>query len=489
MTQSSVIAAGAPATTEQLTTVSGSAAAAYAAAVAAQADATIAIADATTAIASANSAISTANAANAAATAAAYDAGVAQTTANGKAKVTYSTSVASGSGSNGDIWFRVNGSGSVLTQYVYNGGWQVTPITDTVIANLDAGKITAGTITGIAYNNGSGTFSVSPAGNLVASSAIITGQITATSGTFTGTVYASAGTFTGTVTATSGSFTGTVTATSGSFTGAIYASSGYIGAAATGWNFSSSGYITNNDLTTILYPTSAANPYMLITDRAISSGGIQSSGNILTTGTARVTGQGTSSLRNEFLYCNTINLQSITSGYGVDSDWAPNSDNTYNLGQAVTTGGYAVNRRWQRVYANNTAVSTSDVNAKTDVVNSPLGLSFINSLRPIAYRWIVGHQEVVKDTDDNPIIIGESPEGKPVFKMLEVPGVRLHYGFIAQEVKQAVDASGVQDFAGWVQDDLSNPNSTQSLSYEQFIAPMAKAIQELSARVQQLEGA
>jgi hypothetical protein len=155
----------------------------------------------------------------------------------------------------------------------------------------------------------------------------------------------------------------------------------------------------------------------------------------------------------------------------------------------ATSAGSAINRRWRRLYSHNTTISTSDVNAKTDVADSPLGLSFIDSLRPISYRWIVGRQEVVKDAEGNPIIIGESPEGKPIFELQQVPGVRLHYGFIAQEVKQAVDASGVEDFAGWVQDDLSNPNSTQSLSYEQFIAPMAKAIQELSARVQQLEGA
>ena len=175
--------------------------------------------DATTAIANANTAITNAAAANAAATSAAYAAGVAQTTANGKNTAHYSTSGPSGSGTNGDIWFQVNGGGTVLYQYVYNSGsWVSAPISNTVIANLDAGKINAGTITGIAYNNGSGTFSVSPSGVLVASSATITGNITATSGTFTGTVYASAGTF-----------TGTVTATSGSFTGSIYASTGTIG--------------------------------------------------------------------------------------------------------------------------------------------------------------------------------------------------------------------------------------------------------------------
>jgi trimeric autotransporter adhesin len=176
-------------------------------------------ADAQTAITNAATAISTANAANATATSAAYTAGVAQTTANGKNTSHYSTSSPSGTGVNGDLWFQVNGGGTVLYQYAYNGSsWIAAPISNTVIANLDAGKITAGTITGIAYNNGSGTFSVSPSGVLVASSATITGNITATSGTFTGTVYASAGTF-----------TGTVTATSGSFTGSIYASSGTVG--------------------------------------------------------------------------------------------------------------------------------------------------------------------------------------------------------------------------------------------------------------------
>jgi len=189
------------------------------AAASAAAAAAAAQADATTAIANANTAITNAAAANAAATSAAYAAGVAQTTANGKNTAHYSTSGPSGSGTNGDIWFQVNGGGTVLYQYVYNSGsWVSAPISNTVIANLDAGKINAGTITGIAYNNGSGTFSVSPSGVLVASSATITGNITATSGTFTGTVYASAGTF-----------TGTVTATSGSFTGSIYASSGTIG--------------------------------------------------------------------------------------------------------------------------------------------------------------------------------------------------------------------------------------------------------------------
>lgn len=478
MTVTSVIAGGDPATTEQLAVVSGDASAAYAAAIAAQSDAATAIADATAAQASAATAYSTAVAANTAAS-------TAQATADGKNKVTYSTSTP-GSTANkaGDIWYQYGTSGvnngRIIAQYMGAGGtsWTQTTVSGLVIANIDAGSITTGTLSvALGITGTSGNFSVNAVtGVLTATAAIITGTVVATTGTFTGTVYASAGTFTGTVTATTGSFTGT-----------IYAKSGYIGDATNGWNFSSSGYIYNNAMTTILYPSSATNAYVLISDRGISVGGVQSSGNILTTGSAKVTGQGTSGNRCEFTYYNTISLHSITSGYGVDTDWSPNSDNTYNLGQA-TSAGYGANRRWQRLYSNNTTISTSDVSLKTDISNSPLGLDFINSLRPVNYRWKVGHQEVAKDAEGNPIIIGETPEGKPIFQMNEIPGVRLHYGFIAQEVKQAVDASGVQDFAGWVKDDINDPNSTESLSYEQFIAPMAKAIQELSAKVTALGG-
>lgn len=132
--------------------------------------------------------------ASAQATAAAYAAGVAQTSANGKNTTHYSIAGPSGGGQNGDIWFQVDSGGTVLYQYVYNGSsWISSPISNTVIANLDAGKINGGTIRGIAYNNGSGTFSVDPSGNLVATSATIQGVIRANSGYFTGQVNATTG--------------------------------------------------------------------------------------------------------------------------------------------------------------------------------------------------------------------------------------------------------------------------------------------------------
>jgi hypothetical protein len=421
----------------------------------------------------------------AAAQSATLAAGTAQSTADGKNKVHYSTS-GPGSTANvaGDIWYQYGSSGTyankVIAQYTGNGGtsWTSVTVSGLVIANIDAATITTGTITAaVGINNPAGTFAVDGA----------TGYLTCTGATVTGKVTSSDLTVTGTVTSNNATITGLLTINNAVVTGKAYITQGYLGSASTGWNFSSSGYITNNDGSTIFYPTTAGNTYVLISDRALSVGGVQSSGNILTTGSAKVTAQGTSGNRCEFNYYNTISLHSISSGYGIDTDWAPNSDNTYNLGQA-TSAGYGANRRWQRLYSNNTTISTSDVRLKKDVSDSPLGLDFITALRPVNYRWITGRQEVVKDADGNGIIIGETPEGKPIFEMQAIPGQRLHYGFIAQEVKAVLDASGVEDFAGWVQDDTSNPDSTQSLSYEQFIAPLVKAVQELTARVKILEG-
>jgi hypothetical protein len=47
----------------------------------------------------------------------------------------------------------------------------------------------------------------------------------------------------------------------------------------------------------------------------------------------------------------------------------------------------------------------------------------------------------------------------------------------------------VEDFAGWVQIDRANEDSDQALRYEEFISPLIKAVQELSARVKALEEA
>ena len=86
----------------------------------------------------------------------------------------------------------------------------------------------------------------------------------------------------------------------------------------------------------------------------------------------------------------------------------------------------------------------------------------------------------------------------PVYKTVETPkpGKRRHYGLIAQEVRAALDACGVQDFGGHVLTDPNDPDSQQALRFDELMAPALRAIQELAAqnralmaRIEKLEAA
>ena len=254
------------------------------------------------------------------------------------------------------------------------------------------------------------------------------------------------------------------------------------------------GVIFGKDLDVFLYGKSTDTYAMVTNTRGISIATAMSPSSIaISTGGAisaggRVVGVGTSGSRSEFAYLNITGFMSISGGYGVDTNWSPNTDNSKDLGLATSgPGNDSSNIRWRRLYANNTTVSTSDIRLKKDVIDSPLGLDFINNLRPVAYKWIEGSKEIAKDEDGNEIQIGTDSYGKPIYQTISIPGVRRHYGFIAQEVKEAIDDAGVDDFAGWVKDNLSDPESYQSLSYEQFTSPIVKAIQELSQKISSIE--
>jgi len=270
---------------------------------------------------------------------------------------------------------------------------------------------------------------------------------------------------------------GLLTATGATITGTINATAGYIGSAANGWNFSSSGFLTNSAGTTILYPSSATGAYALISDRAISGSKLQATStatdSIAISGGGNVAG--TLIINREEIAVTT----QIYGGYGVISHWSPNVDNTYTCGMS--------GRKWQAIWSNTGTIQTSDSRLKINVQDSRLGLDFVNSLRPVSYRWIEGEKQIVKNADGNPVIIETDKLGKPVFQTQSIAGKRTHWGFISQEVKDAVDRTGVEDFAGWVLDDVSDPDSNQGLRYEQFIAPLVKAVQELTARITALE--
>tara|TARA_B110000858_G_C17774583_1_gene461538 strand:- start:38 stop:457 length:420 start_codon:yes stop_codon:yes gene_type:complete len=121
----------------------------------------------------------------------------------------------------------------------------------------------------------------------------------------------------------------------------------------------------------------------------------------------------------------------------------PETDNYWSLGLS--------GKRWDNVYATNGTIQTSDETQKENIITSDLGLDFINELNPISYTFISGS--------------------------------RTHYGLGAQSVETTLESfeKDSMDFAGLI------TGSNYGLRYSEFISPMIKAIQELSAKVSQLE--
>jgi len=139
----------------------------------------------------------------------------------------------------------------------------------------------------------------------------------------------------------------------------------------------------------------------------------------------------------------------------------PFSDNTYNLGDGVL--------RWANIYGATGSVNSSDIRDKTDILDLDYGLEFIQSLRPVKYRF-----------DD---------------RDAEAPGVRTHMGFIAQEVAEAMGQeatnrgvwtstlNSVLETTDEEGNTITITRDRQGLRYSEFIAPIVKSVQELSSMV------
>ncbi len=131
-------------------------------------------------------------------------------------------------------------------------------------------------------------------------------------------------------------------------------------------------------------------------------------------------------------------------------------------------GGSSSNLRWDDIFATSGTVNTSDQRDKANITNLDLGLTFVDSLRPVSYTW----------ADRSGYV-----------------GSRTHMGFVAQEVATALGDEatnrGLWIHSPSVPVDPEDPEGEQTderqgLRYHQLIAPMVKAIQELSATVQTL---
>ena len=119
----------------------------------------------------------------------------------------------------------------------------------------------------------------------------------------------------------------------------------------------------------------------------------------------------------------------------------------------------------------------SDERYKEEITTSTAGLSFINDLRPVTFKWKkekdipTDHKSYVKDSDTR--VMGR--------------GEKIQHGFIAQEVKTVIDNhSEIKDgFEMWSTD---TNDGRQRLAPSELIPMLVKAIQELSAEVKTLKG-
>jgi len=125
---------------------------------------------------------------------------------------------------------------------------------------------------------------------------------------------------------------------------------------------------------------------------------------------------------------------------------------------------------WDDIYHNG-SINPSDKRKKTTISGSDLGLDFVNDLNPVSYMY--------KDYD----YVDEQPDGTIISGTRTYH--RRHYGLIAQEVEATLSgiAKDTEDFAGFVYNEDSD---YYGLRYAEFIAPMMKAIQQLSDKIDNL---
>jgi hypothetical protein len=203
-------------------------------------------------------------------------------------------------------------------------------------------------------------------------------------------------------------------------------------------------------------------------------------------GYSNITGNQNTAIGNDALYANTA--FSNCSGLGNNS--AVTGSNQVQLGNSSTT-----------TYAYGAVQNRSDVRDKSDVRDTTLGLEFVNALRPVDFKWDMREdyraEEPVAPSED------ATEEEKAAYETAKAKWLedvklanithdgskkrnRFHHGLIAQEVKAVIDAKGI-DFGGFQDHSLKGGDDVLSIGYNELIAPLIKAIQELSAKIEILE--
>ena len=154
---------------------------------------------------------------------------------------------------------------------------------------------------------------------------------------------------------------------------------------------------------------------------------------------------------------------------------------------ALTTGSNTVvlgNDSIGALFCTQSSISTSDERDKTDIENFDVGLSFINQMQPVTYKWDKRSWYLPKDENGNVTdedITKVTPDGSKKDDKTQV-------GFLAQDVEPLEKEIG---FANNSKDmlfvNLTEDETRYGMQYERLVTVLVNAVKELSAKVEALE--
>lgn len=367
-------------------------------------------------------------------------------------------------------------------KYIYYDGANTLTFTGdlsaaggTFTGNLSAaagtfrGRLEAGDI--YIPNATSPKFKVDTAGNMTCVDATINGTLNGVGGTFTGTLNGVDGSFDGDLSGATGTFSGGLAVTSGNVTvGDVRLGDlgGHYGLSLSTANFENIFLRRGSDNAIFFRVDTGTGHYIKFENGSlnIAAYGTVEFGNgvvigencyikqsLFTDGNVRVN-QGTNNPKTAL---NTKGDASNSSSYFA---LVAEKQDGVNILEARCDGKVLVAGGASNISA------TSDVRSKTDIMDLEIGLDLINQLRPVSYRRMDNFQHLMEQKENF----------VPQYKDY------LEYGLIAQEVKNLIDEEKLTT-AVWDESDIGS----QSLAYIGLFAPMIKAIQELSAKVADLE--